>query len=382
MNQPEPDFEAFAFHPDFGNEMAGGRISVDRWALHFQSETMALQIPLDKLLIKLGAKKDNRIYFSDPGQPGLKIFTADDSILEHRAFGQSNPVRHQLTAMFGGRELWRRVRVTCYFLMVGAVVAWLGSLVMGAMVRVAVNRIPVKWETDMGNSLVEKLSARLPFVTDTNAVAQLAAFAEPLTRVIPAKGIEFKFHILANPEPNAFALPGGHIVVTTGLLNLAGRPEELLGVIAHESAHVTQRHADRHAISGKGPVLMLQVLAGGRNKLLEALAYPTEMLAYESFSQEYEREADSVGWNYLVAAKINPHGMIDMFQKLKASEDKAMGGHDLPAFDSHPALDKRIGWLNARWDKIPDKTGFIELTNPIPKIPESDLENLVKGLLL
>lgn len=212
-------------------------------------------------------------------------------------------------------------------------------------------------------------------------MAQLAAFAGPLMRTIPAHGVQFKFHILEYPEPNAFALPGGHIVVTTGLLKLADTPEELLGVIAHESAHITQRHALRHEISGMGPIYMVQILTGGRSRALEALAYPSELLAYESFSQEYEREADSVGWNYLVAAGINPHGMIDMFRKLKAQMGNVKGKGEHPAFDSHPALEKRIVWLEARWEKLLNKTGFIQLSNAVPKISERDLQNSLEKLL-
>ena len=170
-------------------------------------------------------------------------------------------------------------------------------------------------------------------------------------------------------------------MVTTGLLKLADRPEELLGAIAHEMAHVTQRHALRHEISGKGPIYMVQIFTGGRSKALEALAFPSELLAYESFSQEYEREADSVGWNALVTAKINPHGMIDMFHKLETQESKGEGETGQSAFDSHPALEKRIAWLEAKWEKTPDKTNFLELTNPVPKLPENDMQNSLEKLL-
>ena len=151
-------------------------------------------------------------------------------------------------------------------------------------------------------------------------------------------------------------------------------------MIAHETAHVTQRHAFRHLISGKGPIFLLQVFIGGRSRLLETLAYPSEKLVYESFSQEYEREADDVGWNYLVAARINPHGMIDIFQKLRGFGMVKGLSRRGSAFESHPSMDRRIAWLEAKWDKLPDKTNFIELTNAVPRITESDLD-LGKKLL-
>ena len=109
------------------------------------------------------------------------------------------------------------------------------------------------------------------------------------------------------------------------------------------------------------------------------MAFPSELLIYESFSQRYEREADAYGWNYLVAARINPHGMIEALQKLKHFEADLSMTNQASAFDSHPDLDERIQWLEAKWNALPDKTNFIELTNPVPKMK---FENPLNSRLL
>lgn len=360
--------------------MVGGEIFVEHWRLCFQSGAVRIEIRLDQVVVEF-SEDGEQLWFSHREQPDVKFFTLDQSVLDNWSLQRTPAIRAQLREMAQRGDMARRWRLVLYAFFGCVVLAWLGSLAMGAAMNVLVHQIPLSWDAQEGNSVIEKLQKHLPFVADTNSEAQLTAFAEPLMRTIPAHGVQFKFHILEYPEPNAFALPGGHIVVTTGLLKLADTPEELLGVIAHESAHVTQRHALRHEISGKGPVYMVQILTGGRSRALEALAYPSELLAYESFSQEYEREADSVGWNYLVAAGINPHGMIDMFRKLEAQMGNVKGGREHPAFDSHPALEKRIAWLEARWDKLPNKTGFASLTNAVPKISESDLQNSLEKLL-
>ena len=85
----------------------------------------------------------------------------------------------------------------------------------------------------------------------------------------------------------------------------------------------------------------------------------------QSFSQEYELEADSVGWEYLVKARIDPRGLGDMLKKL----EEAHGGTGLEqvglgAFSSHPATAKRIRRLDAMWNKLQDKTGFITYEQP------------------
>jgi predicted Zn-dependent protease len=83
-------------------------------------------------------------------------------------------------------------------------------------------------------------------------------------------------------------------------------------------------------------------------------------MVFEGFSQEYETEADDVGWKYLVAANIDPRGMIHTFEKLKAEEGD-MDNLMPQAFASHPALDKRIARLQSKWKKLNRKVGFLEL---------------------
>jgi predicted Zn-dependent protease len=102
---------------------------------------------------------------------------------------------------------------------------------------------------------------------------------------------------------------------------------------------------------------------------MAALAGGSALLVQQSFSQEYEKEADDVGWKYLVAANIDPRGMIDIFRKLKVAELAGNEPRLLPkAFESHPDLDKRIARLEAKWKHLPRKTGYIQLSAE----PESD----------
>ena len=82
----------------------------------------------------------------------------------------------------------------------------------------------------------------------------------------------------------------------------------------------------------------------------------------QGFSQEYESEADEVGWNYLVAANLDPRGMIGIFKKFKTNEEKEKKADTVPqAFQSHPALQRRIARLEAKWKKLSRKSGFEEL---------------------
>jgi len=133
-------------------------------------------------------------------------------------------------------------------------------------------------------------------------------------------------------------------------------------VIAHELAHITQHHHARKIISSAGPLIIVGVFFSSHNGLSRLLGEGSGLMLMQGYSQEYEAEADEVGWNYLVKANIDPRGMISMFQKFKAEEAREKHDDKLPqAFQSHPALDKRIARLEAKWKKLPKKTGFLKL---------------------
>ena len=94
---------------------------------------------------------------------------------------------------------------------------------------------------------------------------------------------------------------------------------------------------------------------------MSAVAGGSAFLVQQSFSQEYEKEADDVGWEYLVKANIDPRGMIAVFERMRMTLAGQLDDFGPKAFQSHPDLDKRIARLNAKWKKLPRKSGFTEL---------------------
>jgi predicted Zn-dependent protease len=140
-------------------------------------------------------------------------------------------------------------------------------------------------------------------------------------------------------------------------------------VLAHELAHVTEKHGFRGQVAAAGPFLVFQVFMRGQSGTPALLGGGSALLVAQSFSQEYEKEADDVGWDYMVKANIDPRGMIDVFRKLQAYEMKHEGKSILPqAFESHPDVAKRIARLEAKWKRLPKKSGFTDLSNrSVPK---------------
>jgi predicted Zn-dependent protease len=202
------------------------------------------------------------------------------------------------------------------------------------------------------------LQQEATFTTDPKMMARLTNAVAPLLSAVDDHTRRYRFYIMEEAAPNAFALPGGQVVVTTGMLALAQSPQELDAVVAHELAHLTQRHVFREIISSAGPFLVFGVGLGAKGGVVSLLGASSQLLIQQSFSQGYELEADAVGWNYLVAAHIDPRAMITMLRKLQVVERHEPADSEPAAFSSHPPTDKRIRRLEAKWRKFKGKSAF------------------------
>jgi predicted Zn-dependent protease len=153
-----------------------------------------------------------------------------------------------------------------------------------------------------------------------------AAYVEGVGRKIAAvtelQDFEYRFTVLDSPTVNAFALPGGYIYVTRGLLALASSEAELASVLSHELAHVNARHGAQR-LSGMKAENRICATIGCDFELpvLGDTAAVGIRLAFGGFTQDQELEADRLGLRYLVTAGYDPRGMTDFLQKLKAQRD-------------------------------------------------------------
>ena len=359
-----PRFAAYICHPQFGNGVAQGQFVVTLSALQFTATEPPFELPLDETMVEIG-HDEKWISLRDRRQPDWEFFV-DRAILENGFFLKSDSIRHQVQAQLGRKESRWNFILMVKGLAAVFLIAWAASQVMPWGVRLAVKGISTQHEIEFGDEAFDKMKSRLDIIEAPDAVARLDSLMATLSPAVHAR-VPFKFCIVAGP-PNAFAVPGGRICVTTGLLRMVSTPEQLLGVLAHESAHITQRHAFQHMLSGKGPMFLMEVLTGSSDQAVNLMAIPSELLIYESYSQAYEAEADAYGWDYLVAAKINPHGEIEALQKLREYEIGMVGTNHASAFDSHPDMDRRIKFLESRWSTLSDTNQFVVLTNALPSV--------------
>jgi predicted Zn-dependent protease len=365
VSEERPEFFGYITHPSLGEEPVQGRIRFIQWRLRFESETVAREIPLTRTQIEVEQAEEERICFYDSRDPEWRIHIIGAEILAERPLLQQAHTRNQIHALQAAPELKRRLKLIAGFVAGFAVFCLIGSVALGAMVRVLVNRVPPQWEQQLGDEAMKEVRRRAAFVDDTNLQARLETAVAPLLKVLPKELPPCKFYIWDTPLPNAFALPGGSVVVTKGLMNLADQPEEIAGVVAHELAHVTQKHVLRILVSSAGPFFVVKTFFGGGQGMLGALGAGSQLLVRQSFSQGFETEADAVGWQYLVDARIDPRGLAAMLQKLEdAYGNMSVIRPDMGAFSSHPATEKRIERLNAKWQNLKIKPEFIHYEEP------------------
>ncbi|MBX3622803.1 MAG: M48 family metalloprotease [Rhizobacter sp.] len=183
-----------------------------------------------------------------------------------------------------------------------------------------------------------------------------------LARQSHRANLKWTFTVLDSPEINAFALPGGYVYVTRGIMSYLDSEAELAGVMGHEIGHVTARHgaqrATRQQTAGLG-VLAATVLGavlegagvGGATDLASQVSQVAAAGYIASYSREQESQADQLGAEYLARNQYNPQNMVDVIQVLKnqerfAAETAKAEGKPEPSasswLSSHPANDKRL----------------------------------------
>ena len=182
--------------------------------------------------------------------------------------------------------------------------------------------------------------------TDATRQARIDALVARLAAGLPGPPrYHFRVLVVRDDVVNAMAAPGGFIIVFRGLLDRTDTPEELAGVLAHEVAHVTQRHVTRMIVQHASTGLLVAALTGDVTGVMAYGLQAARTLGSLQYGRLAEEEADREGLRLLLSAGIDPAGMIRFFEKM---EDK---GGQWPAalkyLSSHPGLPERVARLRA-----------------------------------
>jgi predicted Zn-dependent protease len=144
---------------------------------------------------------------------------------------------------------------------------------------------------------------------------------------------QLRFIVIKSTEVNAFALPDGQIVVFSGILNNMNSAEELVALLAHEASHINQRHSIKMLCKNLAGYVAVSLLFSDVNGVVAVLADNAQQLHSLSYSRVFEQEADELGLKILIENKLNPNGMVELFEQLEKESEiaipKMMSSHPL-----------------------------------------------------
>lgn len=225
-----------------------------------------------------------------------------------------------------------------------------------ALGNVADSALTRAQERDLGRQMMAQVWRQIPLLDDPEINAYLQDLGERLATHSDAPELDYHFFVVDLPYINAFAMPGGYIGVNAGLILSTRSESELAGVLAHEIAHVTQRHLARRLEASQRmslqntALLLASVLIGMQNPEAGSAAAAASMAGsiqqQLNYSRAFEHEADNLGIRMLAAANLDPQGMPVFFSRMA---DATRYQNQPPEYlSTHPVTDARIAESTSR----------------------------------
>ena len=210
-------------------------------------------------------------------------------------------------------------------------------------------------EISMGQEAAKQVEAQLGLVKDEQLQAYVRRIGAELARQSERPELPWRFGVIDDPTPNAFALPGGPVYITRGLMNLMNSEAELASVLGHEIGHITARHSAQQITRSQlgqigliAAVLVKPELA----QFGDALSSGMQLLLLK-YGRDAERQADELGFKYALNENYDVSEMDDVFNSL-ARVGEAEGRSGLPAWAStHPDPGERAKTVNQRVAALP-----------------------------
>lgn len=228
-------------------------------------------------------------------------------------------------------------------------------------------------EKRIGRGYMRQIRTHLPLVRDPEINHYVQQLGKRLVASQPGVNAdEFTFFVVNNPEINAFAIPGGFIGINSGLITAAANESQLASVMAHEAAHVLQRHIARlYASQGNQGVktaaaIMAAILISqsspeaGQAALLTGLAASRQSAI--NFTRSNEYDADRMGIQLLSDANYNPRGMVEFFEVLRKRTALNIT-EQLEFLRTHPLTNNRISEARNNAERLENPVGIQDTTD-------------------
>lgn len=228
-------------------------------------------------------------------------------------------------------------------------------------------------EMRIGRGFMRQIRTQLDLVTDPEVNDYVQRLGKRLVSTQPGVDADdFTFFVVRNPEINAFAIPGGFIGINSGLITAAGNESQLASVVAHEAAHVLQRHIAR-SIASQGnqglktaAAIVAAILISQRSTEAGQAALLTGLAASRqssiNFTRSNEYDADRLGIQLLSDANYNPRGMVDFFEVLRRRTALNVT-EQLEFLQTHPLTINRISEARNNAERLVNPVGIQDSTD-------------------
>lgn len=246
--------------------------------------------------------------------------------------------------------------------------------VLSVMAQWLAPKMPFSWEQRLASTVESGVESELtPPITQPDQFQEAELALQQLGEALattqgPLGDIVYRFHLLDDETPNAFATLAGHIFVTTGLLQSIESENGLAMVVAHEMAHINLRHPIQ-ALS-RGVLLQLVLgLLGADTGAVQALMTQTGVLTLLSFNRDMEREADIAALSLLANHYGHVSGAEEFFRRMSEGKDD---DHWQVFFQTHPGVHERLGHIRAELQDAAKAGAVTALDARLIRLKQSD----------
>jgi len=226
----------------------------------------------------------------------------------------------------------------------------------------------IREEEELAHEFMKAVLKNYELIDDPVLLKYVSDIGDKILAAAPSQPFVYQFHIVKNENYNAFAGPGGHIFIHSGLFEAMEKEGELAGILAHEISHVVCRHlSDRFERSKKIQIATLAGMAagillgakGGAEAASRALTIGSAAAGHSlslAYSREDEMQADQIGLDYLKKAGYTGEGLVTVLKKIR--DKRWFGSAEIPAYlTTHPAVEERIGYMGSWIEKSLEHSG-------------------------
>ena len=309
-------------------------------------------VPWGECQLELGGAS-GRMWFCSNATRSLTLFSEDPQLpAAVRAQATPDVLRRLHEIEEQARKKARRAGLA-WAAFLGVCVLLVGGGVFGLRyaARASVSLLPKSLDEKLGQLALENMDLGGRRVHDPVLVDGLRVISERLRAADAGRGFAPKLHVVEAETVNAFALPGGAIVVYTGLVRAAERPEQLAAVLAHELSHVARRHGMHRIAQTVGVVGTIQLVFGDVSGLSAAVLALLREGTINAYSREQEREADTDAISSMARAQLDPGALADFFALLQRREPTLPSA--LSWLGTHPDLGERIATVRRNTNALP-----------------------------